>query len=294
MEKTVLYLKPEARIFLKEDSEREGRTMSAQLNKLLELCCKYGGYHSVEKLLDASGQQPSNQGPVFQPAAPEQAPTAVSPKRVGRPRKKPGIIKIGRQTISSNYLFVINKRTDEHLIVFAHDYATAAHYIKDALEAGTFEREDVQSDFNDCDSFTIQPAGGDSIEQVKQIHADRVFYDGWLDLSHIKNANESNADTAKKTRKPRVKPITIKTFMEVRWDEVEVSMVKQFYNNFTHLPEVQEAVQDYIDLMAQDMQYPDFYKPKNAEDITSKDLLEIMQNLYHKLKNDSATDQKGE
>lgn len=293
MKKTLLTIEPEILDFLKADAEKERRTMSAQVCALLELCQKYGGYSAlVEKLTVNRLVQESRTA--------EQDPTtqknqSASGRKPGRP-KKPGTITIAAPMISSLYLVVINKRTKKRLIVYAPDYAAVSEYIKDALDAGNFEHEDIQREYTDNrDSFIIQPAGGDSPDHVREIYADVEFYDGWMDLSGIGEPAEDGGQSAQNPpeespRKQRTRRATLKQFMAVEWDDVQPDQVKQLYKKVASNKEVEAAVQKYIK-----DSLPSFYNPdpKQLEDGELLNILqELQQEIYARQRNDGGTEEE--
>ena len=273
MKKTLLTIEPEILDFLKADAERERRTMSAQVCVLLELCQKYGGYSALVEKLTLNGQAQEAQTVQPKPAA---------TRKTGRP-KKPGTITIAAPIVSSLYLVVINKRTKKRLIVYAPDYAAVSEYIKDALNAGDFEYEDIQREYTDNrDSFIIQPAGGDSPDHVREIYADVDFYDGWLDLSGIGEDIPDDGQSAQNPpeeppKKQRTRRATLKQFMAVEWDDVQPGQVKQLYKKVASNKEVQEAVQKYIK-----DSLPSFYNP-DPEQLEDGELLNVLQELQQEI-----------
>lgn len=290
MERCVLYLKPENRDFLKEDSEKNNYNQSQYVNSLIEMSRDFGGYRPL--LLHLESYKQSLQQ-VNSPQQPSQSPSNTSasttpPRKVGRPRK-PGIVKIAPLNGTSKFMLIMNKRTGKNLIALAPDFIPAAQYVRKALQEGTFERKDVQSDFTDsCDSFLIQQTAGDTVRQVHEIYSDLDFYDSWIDLSSIGNIPDymdmEEIEDEKPKKRTRKKRPSLKTFMSIRWDEVKPDMVHEFFKNVADVPEVHDAVVAYIERAKVTHELPDFLIPDKPEDLEAHKLLAVLQQLQEDLR----------
>lgn len=159
----------------KEDAAKNDRTLSGHINRIIK------EYRSPE---DGSGA-------VITSDALEQILEAIQATRkptgsIGRPRKqKP--IDIQAPDGYGQTLMLKNRTKQRGLVVFydAGDYMGTAQYIRDALVAGDFEREDAQRDYTDaCDTFTIYEIQQDTPEAAIAAYAGEFdLYPGWLDLS---------------------------------------------------------------------------------------------------------------